>query len=341
LDLKAIIKLLGKEHGSADAMTGAFLDDAVASFTAKPAAATKAIRQLQAGDPSGFALAAVRLLAAQTGKSPGAQYVAGLLFAGNLLMDPLLDEDALPLGVAIALARNLATAEPVLDASLLRKLLTKAGGDVRTIKTSSALRALRLVEAISDCSRLSSYLVQLLRHPSSEVQSKVALLLGRANLNLTRVKTFLGSGDARLRANTVESLWGHQSAAVQEVLREAANDSSGRASMNALLELCRQGDREAFERIGQAAASADAIQRSRAAWAMGQSGDPEFAALLAKLAADGDANVREMAHKGQAQLRPPKPEPDKPEPKEPKSPVTEEPAAGFDEQARGTDRSAA
>lgn len=305
MDLKAIIELLGKD-GAADEMTGAFLDDAVASFSSKPAAATNAIRQLQQSDPSGFALAAVRLLAAKTEKSPGVQYIAGLLFAGNLLIDPLLDEEALPLDAAISLARNLATAEPVLDARLLRKLLGNAGGEARAIRTSAALRALRLVEAISNCSRLTSYLIQLMRHPSPEVQSKVALLLGRANLNLTRVKNFLNSEDGRMRANVIESLWGYESPAVTDLLRERASDSSARASMNALLALCRQGDREAFDRIAHAAQAYDAVQRSRAAWAMGESGDPEFAAILEKLEADAEPRVREMAQKARAKLRRPK-----------------------------------
>jgi hypothetical protein len=324
VDLKAIIELLGKEHGAADEMTGAFLDDAVASFSSKPAAATNAIRQLQASDPSGFALAAVRLLAAKTEKSPGVQYVAGLLFAGNLLIDPLLDEDAMPLDAAVSLARNLASAEPILDARLLHKLLANAGGEVRGIKTSAALRALRLVEAISGCARISSYLIQLLRHPSPEVQSKVALLIGRANLNLTRVKKFLSSEDDRLRANTVESLWGHQSSAVREVLRDAVKDSSARASMNALTELCRLGDPEACERITYAATSHDPVERSRGAWAMGECGNPEFAAPLEKLGADPDARVRGMAQKSRAKLR--KPEPEKP-------PV-------IDEEARGVENTA-
>jgi hypothetical protein len=335
MDLKAIIELLGKENGPADEMTGAFLDDAVASFSTKPAAATNAIRQLQARDPSGFALAAVRLLAEKTEKSPGVQYVAGLFFAGNLLIAPLLDEDALPLGAAIALARNLATAEPTLDSRLLHKLLTNAGGEVQAIQASTALRALRLVDAISDCSRLSSYLIQLLRHPSAEVRSKVALLLGRANFNLARVKNFLTSDDARLRANTVESLWGNQSSAVQEVLRGAVKDSSGRASMNALLELTRQGDKQAFDQIGQAAGGFDATQRSRAAWAMGECGNPEFAPLLDKLSEDQDLQVRDMARKSRAKLRPAQPE------SKEAVPVVDEEARGVDPEARARNKTAA
>ncbi len=185
-------------------------------------------------------------------------------------------------------------------------MLSNAGGEARSIKTSAALRALNLVEAISNCSRLSSFLVQLLRHPSPEVQSKVALLLGRANLNLNRVKNFLSSDDGRMRANVVESLWGYESTAVTDVLRGATNDTSGRASMNALLALCRQGDREAVERIIQSAGSYDVVQRSRAAWAMGEAGNPEFAPTLEKLAADPATRVRKMAQKAQAKLRQPK-----------------------------------
>lgn len=324
MDLKAIVELLGKERGAVDEMIGAFLEDAVASFSTKPVAATNAIRQLQATEPSGFAFSAVRLLATRTEKSPGIQYLAGLLFAGNLVMDLLLNEDALPLDAAISLARNLATAEPILDGRLLHRLLADAGGEVRGIKTSAALRALRLVEAISDCTRLSSYLIQLLRHPSAEVRSKVALLLGRANLNLARVKKFMGSEDARLRANTVESLWGHQSAAVREVLREAVQDSSARASMNALAELCRQGDAEAFETINHSAASSDPVERSRGAWAMGECGKPEFAAALEKLAADADPRVRDMAQLSRGKLREPEPQ---------KAPVIDEEARGVTQPA--------
>lgn len=345
MDLKAIIELLGEENGPADEVTAGLLE-AVASFSSTPGAATSAIRQLQAGNPSGFAFAAVRLLAGETERSAGMQYVAGLFLAGNLLIPPLLDEAALPLGAAIALARNLsarnmsacnvAAAEPALDSRLLQKLLTNAGGEVQSIQVPAALRALRLVEAISDCSRLSSYLIQLLRHPSPEVRSKVALLLGRANFNLTRVKQLLASDDARLRANTVESLWGNRSVAVQQVLREASKDSSGRTSMNALLELTRQGDQEAFERIRQAARGFDATQRARSAWAMGESGNPEFAPLLDKLSEDQDSQVRAMARTSRGKLRQAQYES-----KDAAAPVVDEEARGADAERRARNKSAA
>lgn len=308
MDSKVTDGNMGTQERSADQIAQAFLEDAVATFSSKPAAATRAIRQLQNHDPSGFALAAVRMLTANPEKSPGVQFVASLLFTGSLLIEVLLDEEALPLGAAINLARNMSGIEHALDARLIQKLLANASGEVRDIKGSAAVRVLRLLEAISDCARLSSYLIQLLRHPDSEVRSKTALLLGRANLNLSRVKSLLGSGDARLRANAVESLWGHDSTAVKAVLWEAVTDSS-RASMNALLALCRQGDPQAFERVRREAAAEDQVDRRRAAWAMGEVGDPKFAADLDRLLEDHDATVRETAQKSRAKLRSSEPEP--------------------------------
>ena len=307
MDLKLVIELLGGNSAPADDMTGAFLEDAVATFRSNPAGATNSIRQLQASDPSAFALAAVRMLATRTGKSPGLQYVAGLVFAGNLLIDPLLDETAMPIESAISLARNLAVAEPILDARLMHKLLAGAAGEVKLIPAPAVLRVFRLAEAISDCSRLTSYLIQFLRHPSPEVCSKAALLIGRANLNLARVRIFLNSNDARVRANAIESLWGQRAPGVESILREAANDSSVRTSINALLALCRYGDMESFEKLSHLATSHDAIRRSGAAWAMGETGDPMFAALLDKLITDDDPKVRAMAQKSRPKLREPAP----------------------------------
>ncbi|HEY4363634.1 MAG TPA: HEAT repeat domain-containing protein [Bryobacteraceae bacterium] len=297
MDLKQILELLGQEHVPGDEMTGAFLEDAVASFALNPAGATNSIRQLQASDPPGFVLAAVRLLTQTEEKSPGVQYVAGLMFQGNLLIDALLDKRILAHDAATALARNLATAEPLLDVRLVRKMLANAAGDIRAVKAEAAMRVLSLVDAISDCSRLSSYLVQLMRHPSALVRSKVGLLLGRSNLNLNRIKSFMASDDARLRANAVESMWGLKDRSVVTILWDATKDSHRRVVINALVGLCRAGEREAFERLVEMGGSSEAMIRAGVAWAMGEIGAPEFADPLQKLSSDKEPNVRSMAGK--------------------------------------------
>jgi hypothetical protein len=224
-------------------------------------------------------------------------------------IESLMDEGALSLDAAIESVRDLAKVEPFLDVYLFRGMFSKYGGGARAIEPAAALRVLRLVDGISDCSRLTSYLVQLLSHPNLQVRSKVVLLLGRANLNLDRIQTFLASPDGRVRANAVEALWGHREHRVRAVLWQTAKDPYGRVAVNALVGLCKLGDREAFSRLEQLAGSPDAGVRSGAAWGMGETGEPEFSRVLNKLALDLDPKVKAMAEKGLKQLRVPPQEP--------------------------------
>ena len=188
------------------------------------------------------------------------------------------------------------------DVRVMKKVFGE-GGDVRATNPETVLKALRLVDSISDGSRLTSYLVQLLRHPSPQVRSKTTLLLGRANLNINRVRNFLLSSDTRLRANAVESLWGHASREnVRQLLWEASRDRNNRVVVNALLGLCKAGDRGAFARLVALADSTDPRLRSGAAWAMGETGDPEFAASLEKLAQDADERVAALAARARKNL---------------------------------------
>jgi hypothetical protein len=247
------------------------------------------------------------MLTTREEKTPGLQYVAGLMFSGNVLIDALIDTRILGLEAATALAQNLATAEPLLDARLVNRIMTKAAGDIRMVGVETALRVLALAGAISDCSRLSSYLVQLMRHPSSHVRSKATLLLGRANLNLSRIKGFLASDDARVRANAVESLWGLRSLEVLGVLRDASKDKHGRVAINALVGLCKAGERDAYEHLKRMGASTTAATRVGAAWAIGELGDLEFAPILAELEHDADEKIRAMAARSRIRMTPPQP----------------------------------
>jgi HEAT repeat protein len=196
--------------------------------------------------------------------------------------------------------------EPLADVRLMQKMLALSGGDILAVLPETALQVLGVVDSLSDCSRLTSYLVQLLRHPSAQVRSKAALTLGRANLNLNRVQAFLEESDDRVRANAVESLWGHTSEKVQRILWEATRDPSGRVAVNALLGLCKAGDRKAFARLEALAVSPEPVLRAGAAWAMGETADLEFAATLARLEHDEDEKVRAITVKSLRKLeRPP------------------------------------
>jgi HEAT repeat protein len=200
----------------------------------------------------------------------------------------------------------------MLEARLMRKMLENADGLGAAVPREIALRVMSMVEAISDCSRVTVYLTQLERHPRSEVRSKAALLLGRGSGNVGRVRRFLSSQDARLRANAVESLWGMNTPQARALFWDAAADPNRRVAINALAGLCKAADAEARRKLVDLIRGDDHVSRRGAVWAMGKLGDPEFAEILAPLQNDPDENMRKMAMQSLALLRFPSAPPAKP-----------------------------
>jgi HEAT repeats len=281
------------------------LKDALAGFSSNAASSISAIQKLHSSCPDTFPQAAVQLLVSAEEKSPGLQYLARMPMVGNSLADLLINQRVLSFEAAGAVARKLVLFEPRLDVLLFRRLLVMAKGNPNAVLIPDGLRVLGLVDAISDCSLLGSNLIRFLNHPSDKVRSKAALMLGRSNWNLTRVKSLLASDDGRLRANAVESLWGHSHRDVQKILWNATSDPCGRVVINALLGLCRVGDRKAHSRLAELSETSDPMLRSGAAWAMGETGDLEFGEALEKLMQDENSHVSAMAHKSRKKLRAP------------------------------------
>lgn len=297
MDLTAVLELFGSEHVAGDEMTAAFLDDAVANFSTNPTGSTSAIRQLQSTDPSGFVLAAVQLLTTAHEKSAGVQFIAGLMFAGNLLIAPLMDQRTLHLEAAISLARNLASVEPLLDVRLMRKMLGDAKGDIQSVKTEVALRVLSLVEAISDCSRLSVHMTLLMRHHDAEVRSEAALLLSSAHFNLNRTKTFLSSDSPLLRAVTIESMWGHCDPEALSLLQKSTSDPDWGVRITALIGLAQAGDSESGRRLKELGRTGGPMLQAIAAWAAGEIGDSGFSEALSHLTEDDDPKIKIMVER--------------------------------------------
>ncbi len=311
MDFKPMLELLEREHVPGEEMTEAFLKEAVEDFSTDSARAKTVIRRLQTSDALGLVIGALRLLVsnedAPEERSRGLQYIASLLTSGDLLPQLFLDDRILSSQAAATLARQAATIQPLLDVRLVGLVLTNQANIRGVVKSAVVLRALALVEAISDCTRLAPSLMQLLRHPCGRVRSKTALLLGRANRNPARVGTLLASPDARLRANAVESLWGDFRQDTLRTLWKATHDECSRVVVNALLGLCKAGDRNAHVGLLKLAESADPVRRCGAAWAMGESLDRQFSEAVERLAQDEDAKVRAMAEKSHEKLRIPCP----------------------------------
>jgi HEAT repeats len=303
MSLTQILEVL-RECASGDEVLEGRLRESLAAFNAQRSEAMNSMRALQSTNPAGFVLAAARLLnPPDFENTAAAEYLTWLITTSNSLADPLLDENVVPFPVALAMAREISAVEPLLDARLIRKMLGNAGGDPAAVPTSIALRVLKIIDAISDCSRITVYLMQLERHRSAEVRSQAALLLGRGNVKLRRVRNFLASEDDRLRANAVESLWGLNTPQSRDILRGAASDRHRRVAINALIGLCKAGESDARNRLIELSAGDDPVSRRAAAWGMGQTGDSEFVPTLEALMGDADERVRGMAARSLARLR--------------------------------------
>jgi HEAT repeats len=284
----------------------AFLEDALSTFDANPASASESLRTLQRRNRSDFIHAAVAVLTVPGEPNPGRKFVAGLIAHDPGAVDVLISDHTLSLHLATDLARNLIGADALFDVKFMRKVFQDIDFDAISIPAPSAARMLHILGEISDCSRLAPYLVQIVRHPHAHVRSKTALLLGRGNLNLNRAKDFLTSGEARVRANTVESLWDNPGVEVQTLLLMCTKDSSQRVVVNALTGLCRLGHAESVEKLIELSKSPEANVRAGAAWGMGQAIDAamqkQFQEVLQGMLEDEDGRVKHMAERSLAKI---------------------------------------
>jgi HEAT repeat protein len=244
--------------------------------------------------PGVLALAALHALESES--EPRRRHcLASLLTEDNLWLEPLLTEELLEEEAAEEILRSLAANEPQLDVMLLRRLLAGGGGNVARIDDRRALRALKAVEKLGVQQRLLPLLAQLLRHPSPQVRSKVALLMGRANFSSTRISTLLEAADSRVRANAIEALWHATEPTIAAIFRAALDDPAVRVRVNALVGLALMRDEPALRELEQLAQAEDPGLRAAAAWGIGRVGDPAMKPLLDRLAQDSDPGVRRIA----------------------------------------------
>jgi HEAT repeat protein len=166
------------------------------------------------------------------------------------------------------------------------------------------LRTLEIVAAISRNERLTLALTKLLRHPNARIRSKVTLLLARGARNMAWIERQLAEAEPRVRANAVEGLWyAEDTERKRRLLWQAAEDAHHRVIGNALVGLCRMGDREAVRRLEELAVHGSPSVRATAAWAMGEVGLEQFLHVLPGMVRDEDRAVRTNVLRALARLR--------------------------------------
>jgi hypothetical protein len=278
-----------------------FLQGLVDDFQSSSAMFKRDMRRLLEKDPVLFLRSACRILQARA-NSPGADYLMELLWGNPVLAGSLIDPVLLPVAKAISLARRWATFDPMLDIKLLHMGFPTDGGAVCDIEIVRAKRVLSIVNELPARRHILFPLVSLLRSPDPAVRSKAASLYGRTSLNAEWVRSRLAEPDARVRANAVESLWGADSTAARNVLKEASRDRNHRVAANALIGLHRTGN-DVTDSLQKMSCGTEPLGRAAAAFAMGHILDPRFIPGLETLLKDDHPRVRSQALRALIKIR--------------------------------------
>lgn len=144
---------------------------------------------------------------------------------------------------------------------------------------------------------LFPWLRRLTNHSDQRIRSKAVKACCVLRPNPALVEKQLQSGDARVRANAVEALWGMPGADAVAIFREALRDPHHRVVVNALVGLHSYRPEEAVEKLLQLCNHPAFLFRAAAAWGLGHIAERRAIPILEKLAEDGSDVVRERARK--------------------------------------------
>ncbi len=164
-------------------------------------------------------------------------------------------------------------------------------------------RALRVFAEIAPAARLQTAFRAAADCPNARVRSKAVLILGQRIDSIALIRRFLADADARVRANTVEILWGRKPDEVLPIFMSALTDLHHRVAANALYGLHAIDAAKCIARVGAFASHMHPRFRGAAAWVVGKVGDKRNVGLLKPLLVDPNADVRRSASKAVGMLR--------------------------------------
>jgi hypothetical protein len=220
------------------------------------------------------------------------------------VLRPLADPERFSREQAVNACRTLMRLDPQFDVRLAQ-LAPRRGREGSGLGTGSILRLLDILNEISAGARLVFMLNHLTAHPNPQVASKAALLMGNRIQNPAWVEKQILSGDARLRANVVEALWGNREAWARRIVREALEDPNNRVAGNAVMALHFLKD-PSFAALATRMLKDERPEfRQTAAWVMGRSGEPAFLDVLRGALADSSPGVRRSATRALIAIRRP------------------------------------
>lgn len=164
-------------------------------------------------------------------------------------------------------------------------------------------RGMEVLAAIGSPGRVFGVLRTALAQSDPELRSKAALALGRNVDSIQVLEKLIIDEDARVRANTVEAVWGRKTPEAEALLRRALDDCHHRVVTNAAYGLYLIDPTRYAAQLEMLIHHADAAHRMAAAWLLRKIGDGQHLSLLKPLVRDPDPDVRKAAFRTLSQLR--------------------------------------
>ena len=261
-------------------------------FDVEASESRRLVRDLAEHDWRVFYAATVEILKERHDSSCGI-FLIKLLIGRELLIDALCDP-ALSREQATAVARTASRIDPMTDVTLAKFLADPVAVN-ETVRPAEVMRLMEILAEVSNFARILPALKRMARHSNPHIRSKAVLMIGRGNPAAGWLQNRFAEPDPRIRASTVESLWGVDTEEARGLLVAAARDDNNRVAGNALLALYRLGEASADADVRKMAANDNAAFRATSAWVMGEVGEPQFASLLARLLGDSSQMVRKRA----------------------------------------------
>lgn len=262
---------------------------------------SRLIRDLAEKDRQAFYTDAVAILA-DPDDSRGSQFLMATLAENDLLM-PAICSLTLTREQSVALARAAARGGQMVDVAMARYLVENTQSIGNGACPPELQRLIDVLSEVSDGNRILPSLMALTRLPNPYLQSKAVLMIGRINRNVKWIQSRLAEPDSRIRANAVEALWGVDTEEARRLLRAAVRDADNRVAGNALIGLYRLGDSWTIPEIVAMGSHDSRRFRATAAWVMGETGDPRFVRVLARMIGEPNGVVRTPAFTALNQIR--------------------------------------
>lgn len=209
-------------------------------------------------------------------------------------VEDICDPKRCPVPQALEAAFRIAAGDPEFDNQLSAALTAECG--VEKPNLGRVERLLELLAAIAPADRLYPTLRAAMAHDDAHIRQKAALLLSRKVGNPDVLAHLAADGDPRVRANTVQALWGHTDEASRAIFARTLEDLHHRVAANAaygLFLVDRDGHPARLKRFVK---HPHPRFRRAGAWILRKIGDPADLPVLQALVEDKNAEVRGSAY---------------------------------------------